>query len=96
MALNVNEQIWKSEQTAFSIDRFWPSTAAYAIAHEKTSNNTVMDSSIFEWPTDLLLPDTVLFLVVREEVRRYRHAYRNTTNTPEEQLLANNQTFREK
>ncbi|CAL8095412.1 unnamed protein product [Orchesella dallaii] len=77
------------------IDRFWPSTAAYAISHDVTLNGGKVEQSIYNWPSDLLLPDLVLFLIVSEEVRRYRHAYRNTTNTKEEQLLANNKDFRE-
>ncbi|ODN00730.1 UMP-CMP kinase 2, mitochondrial [Orchesella cincta] len=77
------------------IDRFWPSTAAYAISHDVTLKKGSVDPSIYNWPSDLLCPDLVLFLIVTEEVRRYRHAYRNTTNTPEEQLLANNKEFRE-
>lgn len=78
--------------------RFWPSTAAYAIAHEVTTNKGNIDpnSTIFHWPSDLLRPDAVLFLVVSEKVRRYRHAYRNTTNTKEEQRLASDEKFREK
>lgn len=78
------------------ISRFWPSTAAYAIAHELTHKQVKMPESIYKWPVDLLQPDTIIFLVVSEKVRRYRHAYRNTTNTPEEQLLANNKSFRDK
>lgn len=80
------------------MDRYFHSTAAYALAHELSSysskGETTMDD--YNWPVDLLKPDIVLFLVVSEEIRRYRHAFRNTTNTKEEQMLANNGIFRQK
>jgi len=78
------------------LDRYWHSTAAYAIAHELTNlDKCDITRSDYNWPGDLLKPDMVIFLVVSEEVRRYRHAYRNTTNTKEEQLLATNGIFRQ-
>jgi thymidylate kinase len=78
--------------------RYWHSTAAYALAHELTSHTGKGDTTMedYIWPSDLLKPDLVLFLVVSEEVRRYRHAFRNTTNTKEEQTLANDGIFRQK
>ena len=67
------------------------------MAHELTNfDKCDITRSDYNWPGDLLKPDVVIFLVVSEEVRRYRHAYRNTTNTKEEQLLASNGIFRQK
>lgn len=78
------------------MDRYWHSTAAYALSHELTSNiKTSITQADFVWPHDLLQPDLVLFLVVSEEIRVARHAKRGTTNTKEEKLLTNNGIFRE-
>lgn len=49
------------------------------------------------WPSDLLLPDLVIFLQVSENERLRRHSTRKDfTNTPEEQTLAEDQIFRQK
>ncbi|KAG4072655.1 hypothetical protein HA402_004744 [Bradysia odoriphaga] len=77
------------------MDRFWHSTAAYAIGRttdEEKSKNVNLD-----WPHDLLKPNLVLFLLVSEEERVRRHATRLLqTNTPEEQSIAKDQSFRER
>jgi len=82
--------------------RYWYSTAAYAFAHELSNRgkkgfeeHEILEEH-YHWPSDLLQPDLVVFLVVSEEVRRYRHAYRSTTNTKEEQAIANDDLFRAK
>jgi len=79
------------------MDRYFHSTAAYALAHELSSHASPGETTMadYNWPDDLLKPNVVLFLVVSEEVRRQRHAFRNTTNTPEEQKLASNGIFRQ-
>jgi thymidylate kinase len=78
------------------MDRYWHSTAAYAISHEITKNiKSSITPADFIWPYDLLQPDLVLFLTVSEEIRVARHAKRNTTNTKEEKMLTNNGIFRE-
>jgi len=81
------------------MDRYWHSTACYAVAQRETMSYRDTAAQLPEhwhaWPQDLLKPQLVLFLVVSEKVRQYRHRFRNTTNTPEEQELANNSRFRE-
>lgn len=50
-----------------------------------------------DWPHDLLRPNLVLFLFVSEEERVRRHGTRLLqTNTPEEQTLTKDKTFRDK
>lgn len=91
----------QAEQTMEScpviLDRFWHSTASYAIADEVKERNSVLPppgDSVYEWPEDLPKPDIVLFLNVNEYHRLQRHAGRNTTNTLEEQELAANTGWR--
>ncbi|KAJ9594874.1 hypothetical protein L9F63_013835 [Diploptera punctata] len=79
------------------MDRFWHSTAAYAIADEvkdMEQDLPPVDDSVYKWPDDLTKPDIVLFLNVSEYHRLQRHAGRNTTNTLEEQELAANTLWR--
>jgi len=76
------------------MDRYWHSTAAYAVANEIKSGDT---TSVFDlsWPSDLLQPDVVIFLQVSETERMRRFSSRRAlTNTKEEQLLAGDQDFR--
>lgn len=80
------------------MDRFWHSTAAFAIADEVRDKNLQLPPKgdpLYDWPRDLIKPDIVLFLDVSETVRNIRHKGRNTTNTEEEQQLAKDILFRE-
>ncbi|WAQ94023.1 CMPK2-like protein [Mya arenaria] len=46
------------------MDRFWHSTAAYGIANESSSGDLPRaDHSVYTWPSDLLKPSLVLFLL---------------------------------
>ncbi len=77
------------------LHRFWHSTAAYALG--KSMDEETLKNINLDWPHDLLKPNLVLFLFVSEEERVRRHATRLLqTNTPEEQTLAKDQTFRDK
>ncbi|PSN33164.1 hypothetical protein C0J52_18824 [Blattella germanica] len=81
------------------MDRFWNSTAAYAIADEVRDKNIPLPPAgdpLYQWPSDLTKPDKVLFLDVCEKIRLNRHSGRNTTNTNEEQQLANEAAYRQK
>ncbi|XP_021948382.1 UMP-CMP kinase 2, mitochondrial-like [Folsomia candida] len=81
------------------MDRYWHSTACYAVAQKETmpesDSYAELPQDWYHWPNDLLKPELVFFLVVSEKVRQYRHRFRNTTNTKEEQALATNNKFRE-
>ncbi|XP_035702674.1 UMP-CMP kinase 2, mitochondrial-like isoform X2 [Folsomia candida] len=77
------------------MDRFWHSTAAYAMAHQIKTLGEQPKSEDFIWPDDLLKPDLVIFLQVSEQERIRRHTNRKDfTNTAEEQTLADNESFR--
>ncbi|XP_043926469.1 UMP-CMP kinase 2, mitochondrial isoform X2 [Protopterus annectens] len=81
------------------IDRFWHSTAAYAIATEvggKIENLPPHHHTLFQWPSDLLKPDIVLLLTVRPEVRIKRLQERGLGKTKEENELEANSYFRQK
>jgi len=76
------------------MDRYWHSTAAYAVANEIKAGDS---TSVFDlsWPADLLQPDLVIFLQVSEKERMRRfESRREVTNTKEEQRLAADQDFR--
>lgn len=83
------------------MDRYWHSTAAYALAQSIADSGNHMplpdkSDSYYEWPEDMLKPDVVIFLEVAEHLRQERHERRNTTNTKQEQLLKNDNEFRKK
>lgn len=79
------------------LDRYWHSTAAYAIANEVTQAGNILpppDSPVYNFPSDLLEPDFVFFLMVTEENRIKRIASR-TDITPEEDKLKKEKVFRD-
>lgn len=79
------------------LDRYWHSTAAYAIATEVTEGGNILpppDSPVYSFPSDLLEPDFVFFLTVTEENRLKRIAHR-TGVTPEEDKLKKEKLFRD-
>ncbi|KAJ8929680.1 hypothetical protein NQ314_017607 [Rhamnusium bicolor] len=82
------------------MDRFWHSTAAFALAQavQDYPEKYVMPSesdTVYCWPDDLFKPDIVLLLNVSEEVRRERHSRRETVTT-QENLLKSCTQFRQK
>lgn len=81
----------------FVKNRYWHSTAAYAIATEVTQAGNILpppDSAVYNFPSDLLEPDFVLFLMVTEENRMKRIASRADV-TPEEDQLKKDKDFRD-
>ncbi|XP_034531512.1 UMP-CMP kinase 2, mitochondrial [Notolabrus celidotus] len=84
-------------KTPVIIDRFWHSTAAYAIATAVSGPvcNLPADSSeVYRWPTDLLQPSLVVLLTLDPEERKRRLRDRGQGETAEEQELDHNQLFR--
>ncbi|KAF7704310.1 UMP-CMP kinase 2, mitochondrial [Silurus meridionalis] len=78
-------------------DRYWHSTAAYAIATAvsgREENLPAVGSEIYEWPSDLLRPSLVLLLSVNPEERQRRLANRGLDKTEEESQLEINHLFR--
>uniref|UniRef100_A0A7M4EM67 UMP-CMP kinase 2, mitochondrial n=1 Tax=Crocodylus porosus TaxID=8502 RepID=A0A7M4EM67_CROPO len=81
------------------VDRYWHSTAAYAIATEisgKVQNLPPEHHEVYQWPEDLLKPDLVLLLTVSPEERIRRLKGRGLEKTKEETELEANSLFREK
>uniref|UniRef100_A0A1B6EBD4 Thymidylate kinase-like domain-containing protein n=1 Tax=Clastoptera arizonana TaxID=38151 RepID=A0A1B6EBD4_9HEMI len=77
------------------MDRFWNSTTAYAIGNEVKLGKELPpeNSNIYDWPSDLLMPDYVIYLKVSENIRLERLSKRKDF-TPEEDELKANEMFR--
>ncbi|XP_043118879.1 UMP-CMP kinase 2, mitochondrial [Puntigrus tetrazona] len=79
------------------VDRYWHSTAAYAIATAvggRVENLPKPGSELYRWPEDLLQPNLVLLLTVSPEERLRRLRDRGQDKTAEEAELEINQLFR--
>ncbi|XP_056420100.1 UMP-CMP kinase 2, mitochondrial isoform X2 [Hyla sarda] len=88
-----------SKTSPVVLDRFWHSTAAYAIATEiggDLHNLPEPHHDVYHWPDDLLRPDLVLLLTVCDEERIRRIQSRGLTVTKEEKELEVNSIFRRK
>lgn len=72
------------------MDRFWHSTAAYAIAKsvQLVDDLPSPNAALYAWPQDLLRPRLVVLLEASPEVRTSRIHSRGEAITPEERLLA--------
>ncbi|XP_044022910.1 UMP-CMP kinase 2, mitochondrial isoform X2 [Siniperca chuatsi] len=84
-------------KTPVIIDRFWHSTAAYAIATAVSGpvcNLPAEGSEVYCWPSDLLQPSLVVLLTLDPEERKRRLRDRGQGKTEEEQKLDHNQLFR--
>uniref|UniRef100_A0A8C3RK65 UMP-CMP kinase 2, mitochondrial n=1 Tax=Chelydra serpentina TaxID=8475 RepID=A0A8C3RK65_CHESE len=88
-----------STESPVVVDRYWHSTAAYAIATEisgKVQNLPPTHHEVYQWPEDLLKPDLVLLLTVSPEERIRRLQGRGLEKTEEETELEANSLFRQK
>ncbi|KAM4542129.1 UMP-CMP kinase 2, mitochondrial [Odontesthes bonariensis] len=84
-------------KTPIIVDRFWHSTAAYAIATAVSGpecNLPSMGSEVYSWPSDLLQPSLVVLLTVDPEERKRRLRNRGQMETDEEKELDHNRLFR--
>nr|AAA58770.1 This ORF is capable of encoding 432 aa which is similar to thymidylate kinases especially at two domains: the p-loop or catalytic site and the substrate binding site; ORF [Mus musculus domesticus]prf//2115357A TYKi protein [Mus musculus] len=89
------------ESTNFPVivDRYWHSTATYAIATEVSGGLQYLPPAhhpVYQWPGDLLKPDLVLLLTVNSEERVRRLQGRGQEKTKEEAELEANNVFRQK
>ncbi|CAH1117953.1 unnamed protein product [Phaedon cochleariae] len=80
------------------MDRYWHSTAAYAMVQWIHDNKGKYEmppagDEIYCWPDDLFKPDIVFFLDVSEQVRAQRLS-RRTESTAQEDLLRSSTEFR--
>ncbi|KAM8834008.1 UMP-CMP kinase 2, mitochondrial isoform 2-T2 [Synchiropus picturatus] len=79
------------------VDRFWHSTAAYAIATAvdgPVSSLPHQGSEVYLWPGDLLQPDLVVVLTLDPEERKRRLKNRGQGATQEENALERDRLFR--
>ncbi|XP_029973985.1 UMP-CMP kinase 2, mitochondrial-like [Salarias fasciatus] len=84
-------------KTPVVVDRFWHSTAAYAIATAVSGPPSGLPdpgSEVYRWPADLLRPSLVVLLTLDPEERRRRLRDRGQGKTEEERQLDHNQLFR--
>jgi len=89
----------ESTKSPVIVDRYWQSTATYAIATEVTGGLQHLPPAhhpIYQWPRDLLKPDLVLLLTVSPEERMHRIERRGMERTREEAELEANSIFRQK
>ncbi|XP_039187864.1 UMP-CMP kinase 2, mitochondrial [Crotalus tigris] len=89
----------ESSKSPVILDRYWHSTAAYAVATEITGdvqNLPPPKHLVYHWPDDLLSPDIVLLLTVSPEERVRRLQGRGMEKTREEVDLEVNDVFRQK
>ncbi|KAM9316420.1 UMP-CMP kinase 2, mitochondrial [Gastrophryne carolinensis] len=88
-----------SEKSPVIVDRFWHSTAAYAIATEiggDIQNLPDHHHDVYHWPEDLIKPDLVILLTVTDTERIRRIRKRGLQETQEEIELEVNSLFRQK
>uniref|UniRef100_A0A8B9M8Q8 UMP-CMP kinase 2, mitochondrial n=1 Tax=Accipiter nisus TaxID=211598 RepID=A0A8B9M8Q8_9AVES len=88
-----------STQAPVIVDRYWHSTAAYAVATEvdgKVQDLPPAHDEVYQWPEDLLKPDLVLLLTVDPEERVQRLQRRGLEKTKEEAELEANTLFRQR
>ncbi|XP_037096601.1 UMP-CMP kinase 2, mitochondrial [Syngnathus acus] len=87
----------EASKTPVILDRFWHSTAAYAIATAVSgpvSDLPAEDSELYRWPDDLPQPNLVVLLTLDPEERKRRLKGRGQGETEEEHELDLNQLFR--
>ncbi|XP_004644662.2 UMP-CMP kinase 2, mitochondrial [Octodon degus] len=88
-----------SARSPVIVDRYWHSTATYAIATEVSGGPQHLPPAhhpVYQWPQDLLRPDLVVLLTVSPEERAQRLQGRGLEKTREEAELEANSIFRQK
>uniref|UniRef100_A0A8C6RRS6 UMP-CMP kinase 2, mitochondrial n=1 Tax=Nannospalax galili TaxID=1026970 RepID=A0A8C6RRS6_NANGA len=89
----------ESTKSPVIVDRYWHSTATYAIATEVSGGLQYLPPAhhpVYQWPGDLLKPDLVLLLTMSPEERVQRLQGRGLEKTKEETELEANSVFRQK
>lgn len=87
----------EATHTPVIVDRYWHSTAAYAIATAvggKVGNLPQRGSEVYRWPGDLLQPSLVILLTLDPQERRRRLRDRGQDKTQEEEELEADHLFR--
>lgn len=87
-----------AEKGVVIADRFWNSTAAYAIAADVSVGGPEclppVGHWVYSWPSDLLKADAVFLLTISDAERRRRLLQRGTVKTDEEIRLERSSPFR--
>lgn len=89
----------ESSKAPVIVDRYWHSTAAYAIATAVRGGLGKLPaggSEVYRWPEDLLRPSLVLLLTLDPAERQRRLRGRGLAHTREEAELEANNLFRQK
>ena len=83
------------ETTVVILDRYWPTTIAYRLAHQ-TDSLLVNENMEIHWPAYLVQPSHIVYIYLNEEERHRRIAQRQTTIpiSEEEQRIAADPEFR--
>ncbi|CAL8300445.1 unnamed protein product [Boreogadus saida] len=87
----------EASQAPVIVDRYWHSTASYAIATAVSgpvSSLPPEGSPLYRWPPDLLQPSLVVQLTLDPQERKRRLEARGQGQTDEEQELDHNLLFR--
>uniref|UniRef100_H3DIU9 UMP-CMP kinase 2, mitochondrial n=1 Tax=Tetraodon nigroviridis TaxID=99883 RepID=H3DIU9_TETNG len=88
--ITADQAIREAGKAPVIIDRFWHSTAAYAIAtalRGPVHNLPAEGSEVYRWPGDLFQPHLVVLLTLDPEERRRRLKDRGLIKTKEEEKL---------
>ncbi len=83
------------DTTVVILDRYWPTTAAYGLAHQ--TELTSLDENIdIRWPSYLVKPSHIVYIYLNEEERQRRIVQRQTRIpvSDEEQKIASDPQFR--
>ena len=94
----VSQKLLSSSETPiWVLDRYWPSTIAYQLAHQRQMDLSLIPNPL-PWPAYLAQSSHIVYLHLNEEKRRARIAPRQlqVPTVPEEEQLASDNEFRER
>jgi thymidylate kinase len=81
--------------TVIILDRYWPTTTAYRLAHQ--TDSTPLDENFpIRWPSYLVQPSHIVYIYLNEEERHRRIVQRQTIIpiSDEERRIASDSEFR--
>ncbi len=83
------------DTTVVILDRYWPTTIAYRLAHQ-TDSTSLDENFPISWPSYLVQPSHIVYIYLNEEERHRRIVQRETTIpiNDEERRIASDSEFR--